>query len=693
MHNTYCIDFSIHFFFSQEYINRLRYEAKLIQVRSEASDKFRQMIETLAIDVEAKGDKATWKFTDSTDEGRAKEARDLLSTAADLGLSLTCQMLGLENIQLHPLPREPHPVQRAYDKKQMSTLIVLFRDLHMSFFSILDKVDNNTPLYRAVEALEFQQFEHLCEKMRDTSPRNSFVQQLKSAYKGELEGELDNTILSYISRYGLVCLFHKIRSYVPDLDAPVTEISGFTMLQIAALYGRLGMVEYLLFNGANILVRTKQALTALHLAAIKGNKECMRYLQEYMDYLGLPADANLSQNVAKLADGYGKQLKDFRIILLPDEYGLEVMCTVTAYQRTKALLRKKFRELNISSNDRFITFVKERKQECNDSMSELIEEVKTLLHETSRTNPIFRGNLVPPTDNYDLFATDSLQLYWELDYLARRDFSVSYKEKGGGVLSTRVTFCNKEFVSSFCLKDEFCKAVRETLGRYTVGTQNLWMLYPCYTVTDLGVSIYFAWYTDGRTKQIRVLLTPVLKTDFPSHLINRSQHPAAEFLKEADFVYLANKGGDDWALILTQLEHKILSKLQEQQQLVYRACKLVINLLYSCWWFPREHSRRHSQNWHFFSAGLAILPYRLLMSLFLEEVASTPLEDWESSHFLDRVISTFKRATYESEKGARCPRKEIRLLLDPTNPLQNPVNKLVCAVIEFLEHEKWRREQ
>ncbi|XP_069990162.1 uncharacterized protein [Penaeus vannamei] len=669
----------------KEYVNRLRYEAGSIQVISESKDEVKQKIETLARGVKSIGDKAMWRFAELRDGG--KEARELLCKAADLGLSLTCQMLALEGVNIHPLPREPHPVQQAFDKKQMPTMRVLFRDLHMSLFSIFDKVDNNSPLYTAIESLEFQQFEHLCEKMKNTSPRNSFIQQLKSAYNGDHKGELDNTVLSYIARYGLVCLFHKIRSYVLNLDAPVDKVSGFTMLQIAALYGRLGMVEYLLFSGANIAVQTKQELTAVHLSAIKGNKECTEYLLEYMNCLGLPADANLSQSVSHhhLDAGYGKQVEDFSTVLLPEKDGLEILCTVTAYARSKILLNKKFQELKISSSDGFSSFIRKHRTTFDDSIRELAEEVKSLLTEISRTNPKFRGNLVPLSDNYDLISKDSLQLYYELELNSDKDFHVSYTKKGD-VVSASVSFYNPNF-TGFCLKEEFCKAVLETLIGYTVKTQNLWMLYPCYTVTEIGVSLYYVWYKNGRTRQMRVMLTPVLKTKFPKHLISQSHHPAVDFLKEIDLVYLASCKEDDWTFILTEVQNQIFSTLRGDQQLVYMACKLIINFLYSCWWFPREHSRRHCHNWHFFSVGLVTLPYRVLMSLFLEEVASAPPEAWEPAMFLDRIISTFKRATDEEEKG-RLPRKEIRLLLDPTNTVQKPVNKLICAILEFLENVK-----
>lgn len=179
-------------------------------------------------------------------------------------------------------------------------------------------------------------------------------------------------------------------------------------------------------------------------------------------------------------------------------------------------------------------------------------------------------------------------------------------------------------------------------------------------------------------------LIPVIKTAqscFPKPLPPLMNN----LLEESVPNYLANYGGNYWKAVLVQMENNIFSKLSEKIQLVLVACKFITNVLYSCWWLPQGNSRKHVCSKPSFSVHLSTLRFRFLISLFLEEVSQTPREDWESSEFLDRVLSTFKRAACLDNKGRRVPKKSLRLFLDSTNADHRFGNTLVCAIVEFLE--------
>lgn len=193
----------------KEYTSKLRYEAQSVPADPEGADRMRNLIERLADDVESMGDKASWSFTKKSTDGSAGggEAREFLCEAAGFGLPLTCQVLALEGLQLHPLPREPNPVQRAYDKKQMNVLMMLLRDLGMSPFAIMDKIERSS-LYKDIEALEFQKLQEFCRNTK--TDYNSLVNQVKDGCTGKHRGEIDKQILLCIAINGLVCLFHKI---------------------------------------------------------------------------------------------------------------------------------------------------------------------------------------------------------------------------------------------------------------------------------------------------------------------------------------------------------------------------------------------------------------------------------------------------------------------------------------------------
>ncbi|XP_042886287.1 uncharacterized protein LOC122262347 [Penaeus japonicus] len=608
-----------------EYANRLRYEAQSIPEDSEDSEgsaKIKTSIEQLAADVESTGDRASWSFTKRTEEGSVEgvEARELLCLGAGFGLSLACQMLASEGLQLHPLPGEPMAVQRAYDEKQKDVLLVIFRDLCMSALPTLDELERSS-LQKDFELKKIRDF---CQKHK--ANYNTLVNQLRDACSGKHLGEIDKKILLCMSIYGLACLFRKIKPYVKDLNVIVDDLTGSTMLHVAALNNQIQMLECLLSDGADLNARTKGNLTAAHLIASVGNRGGMEYLLDYMKTQNIKMETIESGiSPQDLVNGYDKLLEDFSEILLPEENALEIFSLPFAGQRVKCLLQRKFQALGISDHDSFCKFVKNLTSRPIESIEDLVKEGENLLIATSKADPRFNGKLVPQTQNINSLPVDSIQLYWEVDLQA----TVSYKEEGGNKYSVCVDFTNGQAFKE-CLKDEFQRAVRQILNNYTFSCDNLWLSYPAIEDTGSGVTVILVWFKNERTRKVRMSLTPVIKT--------RSE----------------------------------------------LACKFITNMLYSCWWLPHGYARKHVRSLRYFGAGLYTLPYHLLMSLFLEEVCEVSPEDWESSKFLERVLSIFKRATNLNHRGYREPRRNIRLLLDPTNAELNP-SKLVCTVVEFLE--------
>lgn len=89
----------------------------------------------------------------------------------------------------------------------MNVLMMLLRDLGMSPFAIMDKIERSS-LYKDIEALEFQKLQEFCRNTK--TDYNSLVNQVKDGCTGKHRGEIDKQILLCIAINGLVCLFHKI---------------------------------------------------------------------------------------------------------------------------------------------------------------------------------------------------------------------------------------------------------------------------------------------------------------------------------------------------------------------------------------------------------------------------------------------------------------------------------------------------
>jgi ankyrin repeat domain-containing protein 49 len=65
-----------------------------------------------------------------------------------------------------------------------------------------------------------------------------------------------------------------------DIDIPRNQM-GFTLLQYAAMNGKVGSVQFLLEYGADVNNQKCDGWTALHLAVHNNERECARILLDY----------------------------------------------------------------------------------------------------------------------------------------------------------------------------------------------------------------------------------------------------------------------------------------------------------------------------------------------------------------------------------------------------------------------------
>ncbi|XP_042886289.1 uncharacterized protein LOC122262348 isoform X2 [Penaeus japonicus] len=671
----------------KECVNKLKHEAN--SIKGGANVRLQENIEEFAANINDEGPKARWKFIrDSADKRTQSEtARELLCTAANLGLSFTCQMFGLEDVHLHPLPREENPVSSALKGRKEDTLYVLFRDLNMSL-SVGNESELPEEFLAEVLDNEIKNFKKYCRTMKDLAGdnANSLEKELDGALKGSLKGRISKGAMFIISRFGLVSLLKKLREHVP-VNTVIDDLTGFTMLHISALYGMLDMVEYLLYNGAIIETKSKDGFTAENVAAMKGNKECMDYLHIYHKQL-LERGSTVSNNdltLDALSNGYQAQVGAFSTLLLPEESGIEVLSEPQEDTRTALLLRKKTEELGISNNKSFRTFI--QKWRTNPESENVIEdEMENLLREMGgKPNSRFKGKMIRrhleaiPAGNVPY---DSLQVYWQVDYETYEGFRI--KHSNGDNSKCSLDVCLSDGTQSPCIqsfKENFFAEIKETLLTYKFKTPNVWLTYPSVYMMFIGVTIYLLWFDDeGRTRQVRVLIVPVLKADYPEDT-NPLPPFVDEGLREGASVYITSTGeGRPWTYVMTQLEDMILSQLAEEKKLVFLACQFLEAILNPCWWFPRLQSRRHGRTWKSYAVSLSgLADIRQLLTLFLEEVSQTQEEDWKPSMFLNRVLSVYQRATLEDEV-----RSDIKIFLDPKHGAFTPF-KRVLPITEFLK--------
>ncbi|XP_042874798.1 uncharacterized protein LOC122254974 [Penaeus japonicus] len=658
----------------KEYANKLKDEASRISSRDPQSVDLQENIEGFATEVEEIGPKAVWRFTrdyEEDKEARSKKARELLCAAAGLGLPLSCQMLGLEDVHLHPLPREDTPIRSALKGKKENMLYILFRDLHMSLSA---ESDSRLPSAFYKEALksELKKFKQFCIRMKLLAGEepDSLLHELSGALNGSLKSSISKDMMLCISGYGLVLLLSKFIKHT-DINCVIDDISGFTMLHVSALYGRLAMVEYLLFNGADINIESKDGFTAAHVAAMKGQMECVAYLQAFQSRGRTEAEQDTSTipvSIHELAEGYKALVKEFSPLLLPAKFGLDILSKPQDESRTKLILQRKMEHLNISDNDSFRTYIADWRRKARNGNT-IEREMESLLQEMGgKTNSKFKGKLVqrdPKSTVVNDFTNDFLQMFWEVEKKSYGDYQVIHNSEE--VCSIEVKYEDQKMNAiAKRFREEFYDEVKTTLATYKFKIPTIWRSYPRIAMEEIGVTIYLVWYDGNITRQVRVLIVPLLRTGYPE---DTDGLPALvrDCLQEEVPVYITRtKENGKWIYVMTQLEDMIVSRLTDEQQLVLSACRFLCNVLNPCWWFPRVQSKRHGSIWHSYAISASDVPdHKQIVTLFLEEITQTQEKDWESSKFLERVSGVYKRATYNDNSNNPRTLERLKTFLDP----------------------------
>lgn len=500
------------------------------------------------------------------------------------------------------MPREDTPVKSALKSNKENVLYILFRDLNMSISVGSDNWLPNT-LYKEASKCEIKKCEQNCKRMELLAGEEpgSLLQEFNNALNG-IKYDISRDMMLCISGYGLVLLLNKFREHT-DFNRVIDDVSGFTMLHVSALYGKLAMVQYLLFNGAYIEAQSKDGFTAAHVAAMKGQRECVAYLHAYQSrgHTGATQDTSIMPiSAEQLAEGYEALVKNFTLLLLPEEYGLDVLSEPQEGNKVKLLLQKKMEQLNISDNNSFKSYIADwRAKKWDENVIDFYEEVK------------------------------------------------------------------------------------ETLSTYKFKCSTVWRSYPCIALEKLGVSINLVWYAKGITWQVKVLIVPVLKNEYPEDTDALPPLVTDCLQKEASVYITKTKEKGKWTYVMTQLEDMISSRLAEEKQFVLSACKFLNNVL-EPWWFPRLQSKRHGRVWHSYAISIGDVPdQRQILTLFLKEVTQTEEKDWVPSKFLERVISIYSRSKCNGDSNGPHTVKSIRIFLDPKHGCFKPSSH-ISAIVDVL---------
>ncbi|CAL4176243.1 unnamed protein product, partial [Meganyctiphanes norvegica] len=120
------------------YSDRLIAERSKIPQSEDLHLQLAEGLDNIQKSILEKGDKSRWHILPDSGD-RSKQARKILVDASELGLSLTVQLLGLEDFELRPNHNEASPIEKAQEKDHYDTLYALCRDLKLCPYAKLRK--------------------------------------------------------------------------------------------------------------------------------------------------------------------------------------------------------------------------------------------------------------------------------------------------------------------------------------------------------------------------------------------------------------------------------------------------------------------------------------------------------------------------------------------------------------------------
>lgn len=577
---------------------------------------------------------------------------DTLNLAASLGLTLTCQLLGVAGVPLHPLPHLPHPLVRALTRGYYHTAYSLCRDLKMNPFSA-GAAANTVPeqLVADLQEGELKRFEKkLLKKGTGATVANDLLQRVRGDNNSHTLKQLQ-TVLYLLAELNLVTLLHRMRQRLPDLDfnIRVHTASASTMLHVSAAYGKTTMAEYLLSRGADQKRLTRGGLVPSHLAALRGHTECVEYL---VGCSRAEPQGSWGLNPAQCLQYFNENASSRHLDILTEQEATAIMGAKGELTKAQLILTGRCSKLGITSPGALWRMLEDEENKVKAYASNELDEsilcdIKELSRQIGEIDERFCGEVVsfPSVKRrLDLFLPDNLEFYIDLDKYSALEGGCITMLNGNnsprgfvaGITSTK----NHELFNGENFTNTFRRVVQEALTATTFTT--LILVPPFLGHTPGGVCLHAALKYPSTVVLVKVTVTPVIKATVPqwASLDGRTVNPGT-IAQE----YLAAGTGSHWVFLLNHLVEWVVTQGEEHEWRVLQACLFFIKLLETCWWLPKKETRDCGVACQTLPVGVAVPPTSTLHLHFMEELLGERRDAWTKEYWLNRLMGVARRAS------------------------------------------------
>lgn len=619
------------------------------------------------------GNRARWILSNRCRKQRGKEARRLLAQAADLGLSLTCQLLSLEDVFLNPLPGEASPLAVAAARGHINTQLTLCRDLRLNPFFSPRTETLPLEIQRELLLSERKSLEESYSSDDNdlTRTEKEYVVGMTSTWRNKFDNdsklqEPSDRVFFFIVKHGMIVLLDMMFKCVRNLDINqvIQTFSGSTALHVASLFNHIHTVEYLVHHGADANKLATGNLSAAHVAALSGHRKCLEYFLECTDK-GIAGENKKRRKPLDLMTDYEVMLNKCNIPIMSHEDALIIKAEREEESKAYMILNTMAKSLNISLPQNLIKIAKQKA--CSKSDSEKI--LKRVRGETVAicsfiSDPRFEGILIDVgavSEGNEIFGIDEVNFIYEVSKYTLSPDNIAVTYKNFDVDKKLTIMVESQLESDLFKKGVFRKtfssAVISALEKYTCSSLDMFLAPPFVSVTSEGVDIYWAIDGEKNLKMVRARITPVLLITQPDEKYQPKRLLKEHFDLDTDArLHLANIG-NEWLYCTYILEKEVFSNLTLHKRSVWLTCRLIQSLLQSRWWSPDFSDQQNSDHWHTLSVGVETLPERGLKSIFLEELSES--SEWEKRHVFERILSVLRRAVQRDMIGKWATRKHV----------------------------------
>ncbi|CAL4171550.1 unnamed protein product, partial [Meganyctiphanes norvegica] len=627
--------------------DKLIVEENMIDESNEKSENLKKTIRSISNSLR-NGNNVTEIFYSLLGQD-SKYNRDLLQVASRLGLSLTCQLLGIAGVCLNSLPGESHPIKEALTTNHNDTAYTLCRDLKMSPYCAAGLSE---------ERLQFlfknDLFESDIEKFRRKEKNEkTLIKYLEQIKENKTNDSPDKHLLHLLAKNGLVSLLHKISIITAqDLNLVVHDVSGSTMLHIAAAYGETNMMEYFLTHGADPWYPNKGGLAAAHLAAIRGHKDCMEYILKYTK-----KDESCSKGMK--ASGfllcYKDNLSKSYLDTMTSQDASMIKNITNEYDKAMNILEKYFKNLSIQTQNSLRDTSLKDQELMNDSKTKSVNEaitsdVKLLFKCVEELDQRFKGKVIhcgPIIEGYECFLPENYDFKLEID---GSNFSenVTVNMDDNGIVNV-TSSTDTDLLKKTNFIDSFYNSVSKALKN--TAFQNISLIPPFQIKLKFGTSVNALYRDQERALIIRIHLIPVIKVPMPpNHQLQLLGHKYEDLVRSIKHEHITNTNDGKWSYLFTNTELAVFTSLDYDKKLVFHTCFFLVKLMKECWWIQKKYQRQLGQALQTFPVGVRDISNGILKSLFFKELSHAQDTSWGEEHFIERLISIFNSAPVPGEE-------------------------------------------